>query len=109
MNARHTSRTGTALQAEPATAVLSASTRAPSSETPSVLRAPGTTTRVRWCRFPQAAQLPTAQAWLAELIQQGCSDKTLDGYARGLERYLDFCSQHSILPEHVCGNNKVVH
>jgi integrase/recombinase XerD len=60
---------------------------------------PKATPRMRWSRFPCVATSPSARAWLYGRTLDGCGEKTLDGYARGLERYLVFCLQQGIVPE----------
>jgi integrase/recombinase XerD len=65
--------------------------------------------RMRWSRFPFVATSPTARAWLYGRMLDGCAEKTLDGYARGVEQYLVFCGKQGIVPEHATKEHLVAY
>ena len=57
---------------------------------------------IRWERYPRAAELDAARAWLVLQRNLGLAANTIDAYGRALEEYLSF----SVAKESF-GNNRV--
>ena len=52
-------------------------------------------------RYPAIATCPRATAWIRQQANFGLAANTLDAYARGLERYLQFCTTSGVAVEAV--------
>ena len=51
---------------------------------------------IRWDRYPQAAALDTARAWLVLQRNLGLAPNTIDAYGRALEEYVTFSAEKEI-------------
>ncbi len=51
---------------------------------------------VRWARYPRAASVDVARAWLALQANLGLAANTLDAYGRALEEYLAFSAARDV-------------
>ena len=51
---------------------------------------------IRWERFPRAAELRVAHAWLVLQANLGLARNTIEAYGRGLEEYLAFSAAKAV-------------
>ncbi len=56
---------------------------------------------VRWTLYPQVANSILPRTWLQMQANLQLAPKTIDAYGRGLEDFLNFCSQHNFDPQKV--------